>query len=85
MRLEVCFPVLFATFAVDHDPNASLSCASTWKPLNCRLNCRLNCNKVDLYGLNAARVERPAKDLQSCLRLFGQLERYIYGTFMLYE
>ena len=28
----------FTTFAVDHDPNASLSCAFTWKPLNCRLN-----------------------------------------------
>ena len=29
----------FTTFAVDHDPNASLSCAFTWKPLNYRLNC----------------------------------------------
>ena len=28
----------FTTVAVDHDPNASLSCALTWKPLNCRLN-----------------------------------------------
>ena len=27
------------TISVDHDPNASLSCAFTWKPLNCRLNC----------------------------------------------
>ena len=25
----------FTTFAVDHDPNASLSCAFIWKPLNC--------------------------------------------------
>ena len=32
----------FTTFAVDHDPNASLSCAFTRKPLNCRLNCN-NC------------------------------------------
>ena len=32
----------FTTFAVGHDPNASLSCAFTWKPLNCRLNCN-NC------------------------------------------
>ena len=32
------------TFAVDHDPNASLSCTFTWKPLNCRLNCN-NCYK----------------------------------------
>ena len=32
----------FTTFAVDHDPNASLSCAFAWKPLNCRLNCN-NC------------------------------------------
>ena len=30
----------FTTFAVDHDPNASLSCAFTWKPLKCRLNCK---------------------------------------------
>ena len=27
------------TFSVDHDPNTSLSCAFTWKPLNYRLNC----------------------------------------------
>ena len=33
----------FTTFAVDHDPNASLSCTFTWKPLNCRLNCNINC------------------------------------------
>ena len=32
----------FTTFAVDHDPNTSLSCVFTWKPLNCRLNCN-NC------------------------------------------
>ena len=32
----------FTIFAVDHDPNASLSCAFKWKQLNCRLNCN-NC------------------------------------------
>ena len=30
----------FTTSAVDHDPNASLPCDFTWKPLNCRLNCK---------------------------------------------
>ena len=42
----------FTTFAVDHDPNASLSCAFTSKPLNCRLNhnncyCDFHCCKVE--------------------------------------
>ena len=32
----------FTNVAVDHDPNASLSCAFTWKSLNCGLNCN-NC------------------------------------------
>ena len=36
----------FTTFAVDHDPNASLSCTFTRKPLNCRLNCN-NCYCVN--------------------------------------
>ena len=30
--------VHYCTFAVDQDPNASLSCTFTWKLLNCRLN-----------------------------------------------
>ena len=47
MHLEVLyvFPyvlVEFTTFAIDHDPNTSLSCAVTMKPLNYRLNCN-NC------------------------------------------
>ena len=37
----------FTTFADDHDPNASLSCAFTWKPLNCRLNCNNCYSEVD--------------------------------------
>ena len=41
-RLEVCYLLEFTTFAVDHDPNASLSCTFTWKPLNFRLNCYWN-------------------------------------------
>ena len=32
----------FTTSAADYDPNASLSYAIPWKPLNCRLNCN-NC------------------------------------------
>ena len=44
------------TFAVDHDPNASLSCTFTWKPLNCRLNCN-NCYlKIKLHQLNRAKA-----------------------------
>ena len=45
MRLDVCSPYYlleFTIFSVDHDPNASISCAFTWRPLNCRLNCN-NC------------------------------------------
>ena len=42
----ICFE--FTTFAVDHDPNASLSCPFTWKPLNCRLNCN-KCYSTSLY------------------------------------
>ena len=37
-----CYLLEFTTFAVDHDPNASLSCTFTWKPLNFRLNCYWN-------------------------------------------
>ena len=42
----ICFE--FTTLAVDHDPNASLSCPFTWKPLNCRLNCN-KCYSTSLY------------------------------------
>ena len=40
----------FTTFAVDHDPNASLSCAFTCKPLNCRLNCN-KCYSKMLFNI----------------------------------
>ena len=37
----------FTIFAVDHNPNASLSCAFT-SALSHPPNCRLNCNNCDL-------------------------------------